>query len=453
MVKGFKAYDPRVSGHDSSDPSTWEYTTNPALLIAAYLNDDEFGLDAAYTTEIDDATLIAAANVCDETITLAEGGTEPRYSLNGSLSTDIEPKELLPALLSAMAGRIVNSGGKWFIQAGAYTAPTVTLDEGDLRAPIRVSALISRRDNFNSVRGTFIDPDRDWQETDFPPLEPSTFIAQDSGQQVFQDLALSFTQSQTMAQRLSKIALYRVRQPITVVFPANMTGWQLKPGDTVAVDNANFGWDAKVFEVVRTKVVLEDDGALGCDLVLRETAPEIYDWTTGEEQAFDPAPATNLPDPFTVANPTALRVTTEEVAADSNSPPSAVVSVPKATWTAPADQYVTQGGQIRVQWKLSSESVFRELALLDGDATEASLPPQKDGVSIDVRVRSINSVGVPADVFVTKSNYVVGTAPTDTVEDWGDFSSSPAVDTTEDWGDFSSSPAVDTSEDWGDFSS
>ena len=47
-------------------------------------------------------------------------------------------------------------------------------------------------------------------------------------------------------------------------------------------------------------------GYLGVDLVLRETAPNVYDWDASEEQALDPAPATDLPGPFTVAPPTGL---------------------------------------------------------------------------------------------------------------------------------------------------
>ena len=40
-------------------------------------------------------------------------------------------------------------------------------------------------------------------------------------------------------------------------------------------------------------------------LALRETASAVYSWTgSSEETTVDPAPNSNLPDPFTVANPT-----------------------------------------------------------------------------------------------------------------------------------------------------
>jgi len=188
--------------------------------------------------------------------------------------------------------------------------------------------------------------------------------------------------------------------------------------------------------------------AFGVDLTLRETAAEVYDWAVSEEQSFDPAPDTNLPDPFTVANPTALNIDTRDVTFGG-----VTLKQPKLTWTAPADQFVVSGGAIEVQWKLTSESDYRPSFTVPGNETEVFLSDLvEDGTAIDVRIRSINSIGIRADTFQTITNHTVGgTASGPTFEDWGNFSDSPAVDTTEDWGDFSSSPAVDTTEDWGDF--
>src|SRR3546814_20337271 len=70
---------------------------------------------------------IAAANVCDEDVQLAGGGTEKRYTCNGTIDTSETPKAILAGLYGCMAGYVVRSGGKWRIYAGAYRTPEVEI--------------------------------------------------------------------------------------------------------------------------------------------------------------------------------------------------------------------------------------------------------------------------------------------------------------------------------------
>lgn len=446
LVSGAKVYDPRVSGHDPDDSTTWAYSDNAALCLAYYLNDDRYGMGAAYGAEILEAELIAAANVCDEAVSLSDGGSESRYTINGVVITDDVPQDVLQDLVNAMAGKAVTIGGTtWNIQAGAFQTPTITLDEDDLRGGIRIQPMLSRQENFNAVRGTFVDPDRDHQPTDFPPVTSAAFQAEDNGEQVFRDVIYPLTNSGAMAQRLAKIALYRVRQPISISYPTGISGWRLQAGDNVMITSARFGFAAKVFEVMETNLVMSDEGdgglILGVDLVLRETAASVYSWTLDDEQGIDPAPNTTLPNPFSVANPTALNISTTDVAIDT-----VTLKQPTLTWVSPADRFVVSGGSIEVQWKPSAETGYRSLGQVAGDITVATLPPVQNGTDIDVRLRSINSLGVTAASFAELTNYTIGAAAEgDDAEDWGAVAG--ANDTTEDWG--SVAGANDTTEDWG----
>lgn len=56
-------YDPRTA--------TSGWTDNAALIIADFLCNKEFGVGCDYASEIDEPTLIAAANICDELVALA----------------------------------------------------------------------------------------------------------------------------------------------------------------------------------------------------------------------------------------------------------------------------------------------------------------------------------------------------------------------------------------------
>lgn len=67
LVRGKKCYDPR-------DSST-AFTQNPALALRDYLTDTTYGMRAT-SAEIDDASFIAAANICDESVAIATSFTE-----------------------------------------------------------------------------------------------------------------------------------------------------------------------------------------------------------------------------------------------------------------------------------------------------------------------------------------------------------------------------------------
>ncbi|MCH8991942.1 MAG: hypothetical protein IIA44_09380, partial [Acidobacteria bacterium] len=69
----------------------------------------------------------------------------------------------------------------------------------------------------------------------------------------------------------------------------------------------------------------------------------------------------------------------------------------KASWTAPADEFVTSGGKIEVQFKKSADSVWDKLNLIDGAETFVHILEVEDGVAYDVRARSINTLGVKSD--------------------------------------------------------
>jgi hypothetical protein len=119
-----------VSGkNDIYDPRTGTtgYTTNAALCIADYLAHPTWGFNAAYTSEIPIGPLMAAANICDEGVALAAGGTEPRYTCNGSFQLSAKRSEVLQNLLTSCAGRLTYVGGQFFINPAAWIGTSVMM--------------------------------------------------------------------------------------------------------------------------------------------------------------------------------------------------------------------------------------------------------------------------------------------------------------------------------------
>lgn len=281
-VKGKKLYDPRTG--------TTAWSNNWALVVYDYLT-SSYGLGCA-AAEVNTTAINAAANVCDEDVEIdADANTQKRYTADGTLALDARPLDVLKALLTAGAGGAVYSVDTWDVYAGAYTAPTASLTVSDLRGPLAGRADVERRELFNGVRGTFVDPDRDWQTTDFPAVTNDTYVADDNGEEVFRDIDLPFTTDVIRAQRIAKIFLERARQAVQCTWPGKPKLFGLNTWETVNVTVDALGWDPKVFRVLAWTWA---PGG-GVDLVLQEEAAAIYDWNFGEASTVDLADNTNLP--------------------------------------------------------------------------------------------------------------------------------------------------------------
>ena len=388
LVRGKKVYDPRTE--------TTVWSANPALCIADYLTNTKYGLGAVYANEIDEEALIAAANICDEDVNKVGGGTENRYEVHGSFATSSQPEDIINQMVFAMAGRCVWSGGVWRILAGAYYTPTISFDENDLRAGFKVQSLVSRRESFNGVKGVFASKDDNYVLSDFPAITSSTFVAKDNGEENLKSIELPFTTSASMAQRLAKIELLRARQQITVAMPMKLTGMKANVGDVVLINNTRMGWSSKPFEVVAANIAFNE--AVGVDLDLREVASNVYDWSTDEEQVYDPAPNTNLPDIFYV-QPVGLSITdTLEISAET------VVTTLIVTVSSDS----TFNNRYEAQTKISTSDDWLNIGQAAGDIFQ--FPNVIDGAVYDVRVRAINSFGVRSEWSVG-SHEVVGKIP------------------------------------------
>lgn len=422
MAKGRKVYDAREVGHSLTDATTWEWSQTAALCRADWLRGvptrnsagtivRNYGLAAA-DAEIEWDSVDAAANIADENVVLADATTEKRYTANGVLLSSVRSGDGIEALKSADAGDCIYIGGKWHIYAGAYRTPTVTLDESDLRAPLAgVRVKPARRELCNVVRGLYIAPENHWQPADFPPVRNATYKTQDGGEDLPLDIELLFTTSNATAQRLAKVLIERSRQAQAFTAHCKLTAFEVQAGDVVQWSHARFGWSAKPFEVLGAALVVESDANgepyIGVDLVLKETASGVWDWADGEETEIDLAPNTTLPDPFTVATPGTPTLASGSTNAYQQ-PDGTTVPRLKVTWSAPADDYVTNGGYVRIEYKPTAGGTWYEWATVRGDVVEEFITDVHIGVSFDVRLRFINSNGVRGAYSATGSHTVSG---------------------------------------------
>ncbi len=297
--------------NDIWDPRTQTevYSQNPALCLADYMANGTWGIGAriGQPDGIDELSLIEAANICDETVQLADGETEARYACNGVITLSEVPKTIIEGMLSSFAGRCAFSGGSWRIHAGAWRAPSVVLTSDHVReGGLTLATRVTMSSNFNGVRGRFVSPENDWQPDDFPAYASDVYLDEDGGEQKWRDISLPFTISASMAQRLAKIELERARRQMTVRLSGTLSAWAATVGDVVTLSYARWGFGAKPFEVhgVSLDLTSSGDGALLLpELVLRETSPLVYDWSASEQKIYAAAPRTALPNAYDIPSP------------------------------------------------------------------------------------------------------------------------------------------------------
>lgn len=382
VIRGKKLYDPRSA--------TTVWSQNLALAVRDYLA-GSYGLSST-DAEIDDTALIAAANICDEAVTLSAGGTEARYTVNGVLDTGGTPRANMESLLSGCGGALTWPAGLWTLHVGAYEAPTVALDADDLAGPLQVRARVPRQDLYNAIKGTFCDPTQGWQPTDFPALTNATYAAQD-GATIWRDVAFPVTTSSATAQRLAKMLVEKSRQGITVQAPFKLGAFKLSAWDNVTLTLAQMGWTDKVFKV--TGWSFNEAGSV--NLTLQEEAAACYTWSM-EETVADPAPDTSLPawDSVTAPGVPDVSETLFETTGSAGVKARATMG-----WAATTDVFVVD--------------YLPEYRLGAGDW---AILPATSGLAVEIndiapgayefRVRARNALGVTSEYSATRAKTILG---------------------------------------------
>ena len=375
VIRGKKVYDPRDTNQDVDDETTWVWSDNPALCLRDYLT-SEYGLNQP-ADRIDDSLVIAAANICDQT---TEG--EKRYTCNGAFTTNAEPAAVATNILSSMGGLLWYGQGKWRMKAAAWTAPTVSFTEDDLRSSISLSTRHSRRDNFNSVKGTFRGPLSDWQAADYPEVTDPAFLEADNGLVNVLDFPLAFTSSDLTAQRIARIALNRNREQLTFSASFGMRAFQVQVGDFINITNERFGFVNKAFEVTEWTFGLTE----GLDIQVRMTLREISEGVfTGVDGVAFEQNNTTLPNPFDVPVVTfdGDPVTETVIRADGGVVSNAIIE-----WNVSDDAFVDR---YVLRWRKTGSTDVQSVFVL---GTYYSIPDVETGVSYTIEIAARNLLGI-----------------------------------------------------------
>jgi hypothetical protein len=304
---GALLYDPRkdstVPGgsgsHRATDQSTWGIYTdaddcdNPVLqmlwwMLGWKINGKlSVGCGVPYT-RIDMPSFITAANICDENVTLAIGGTQKRYRTSGTASDADDRMEIINNFLTSMNGTLRDNGGKLTVTAmkNDLADYVLTLSESDMIGEFGWQQTRGLTDNYNIARGRYVDPSNNslYQMVDYPEVG---FASPDGVERVM-SLDLAYVEDGRRAQRIANQVLQRnqYRGMFSTTFNAKALGCQV--GDVVRINLEALGWVNKLFRVVSQEIRF--DGQVPMALVEENAA--IYAWDADDVAPITPTAPT-----------------------------------------------------------------------------------------------------------------------------------------------------------------
>ena len=384
VLRGAKFYDWRKDSTAGGSgpqrwgqPATYAHTRNPWVigynwLRGIWLNGQRVaGMNCpAGMLPLSDWT--AAANACDEIVTKKDGTTEARYTADGVFSTASPHREILRALITSCAGKLVDTGGVLRPLTGVASPAVLAITDDDLMASgdIEIIEKKSRADLVNAVFGSCHDPAQQYEATALPPRISPADEATD-GARLERHYALDLVTSTTQGQRVLEILRRKGRYQATakVSLCARCSG--LEAGDVISWTSARYGWVNRLFEVTTGAV---NDAHTEIAVTLEETAAAIYAWTAGTDE-LDPLAPMTVPAGGTPAVSIAgLVVTNAAVASDGGGQRPALF----LTWTPPADPSIVA---IDVLYRRVGDTVGLPYRILDPAAGSTYILDGVQGVT------------------------------------------------------------------------
>lgn len=275
-----RVWDPRT------DTTAW--SDNAALCILDYLTHAD-----GYRRSVDDIDIpsfIEFANVCDELVPLAAGGTEKRYRIWGVYSLTDEPQSVLAKMRAACDAEFYQTAeGKIAIRGGKWQAPTVTITDADILAH-SLEQGNNRFAAFNELTILYTSKDHDYQTTEATAW---TDLADQAERGVLESsLELDMVPTASQARRLAKIHIAKANPTWKGTVIANLSALNALGERTIRLVIPELGID-DAFYVAGFSIRPD---LTGVEIGVMTISEAAYSWTTAEEGEAPPIPEDTRPD-------------------------------------------------------------------------------------------------------------------------------------------------------------
>jgi len=415
LVEGALVYDPRrdstnggSGSHRYDDASTWEYSANPALHARHWLTGGSIVNDQVIPmrvygvrdddTRIDDAAVIAAANICDEVLTGVNStpdGDAIRYECHLEASSDQTNRTVLTDILESMAGSAVVRKGKWVIEAGAYVTPEHTLTQAHIYGDLKTQDTDTQRDRYNAVSATYTDVSKGYVDATCPMRTDSAYEAQDGDEQIPIELTLKGVTDQYQAQRLCEIKLRKSRMQRRVVIPGARDILKIGLNEAFLLTFPRYGWTSRIYRCTDRQFEFDQDAGRVMITAQRDDPAVYNDLLTG-----DYATGTSNTDTFQVDGPSS------PLSLSAGGTPTSIL----LAWTTDGND----AGVVSRVWEYTSSTPRASATLVYQGAAKWCVLPKSDTTTRYYWVDRINAAGqisgsYPSGAGVSAAASTVGT--------------------------------------------
>ncbi|TIX89183.1 hypothetical protein [Rhizobium sp. P44RR-XXIV] len=215
-VDGAKCWDFRDPAQNPDNPATWQWTRNSAVILCWHQCFNEFGERRDYHKAILPVIDMwkEEANICDENVPLAGGGTEKRYECNGWDTTENGPKVGTNSILATCDGWLCERGdGALLLTVGKFRESRVeTLTDADIIGhQIQYDVLFE--DECNRLVPKFTYPETAYSTCDTDYFE-DTAAQLEAGRVLSQEADYGWCHQWRQARRLGKRDWLRLQQKV-----------------------------------------------------------------------------------------------------------------------------------------------------------------------------------------------------------------------------------------------
>lgn len=380
-IRASKIWDPRDEEQDASDPDTWGWSDNSALVVLDYMRHASGMAMPLSMIEPELADWIRAADACDEDIPLAAGGVVRRYRSWGTYSYDERPADVLARLMTACNGRtwIGPNGGMTF-HVGVWVPPTITLGD-DAIVSYKLGSGNEAPDTANTLTAMFVDPAQGYVEAEAEPMVDDAMVAAFGEQRA--DAKLYMVPGHSQCRRLMKQAFGRLSPEWKGTITTNKRGLAALSERYINIEIAELDLAITV-EIDNVQFRIEK-GSIVTGVILDVTSvdPAQFDWDAETEEGL-PSEVPPEIESISIPPPSSFGVTIEERGS---------YAVGVGSWGAPPVATLRTVLQYKVEQYVDDELVgdWLEVTSTDG-ASSVETPALTDGETYVFHARHAGSI-------------------------------------------------------------
>jgi hypothetical protein len=249
--------------------------TRPEDVLHDYMTNQMYGAGIPESL-IDNASLVALGTYANENVTLGAYPAQPRYRINGVVSTannNLDNIEKLAASAGAYFSYDITTG-KWAVIANKATATTLAFNDSNVIGSIAVSG--SALDSYyNKVEVQFpyavLKDQSNFVRFDLPEIYQNANEPKNTLQ-----LNHEFVNNVVQATVLANLDLRQSREDLVITLTTDYSKYNVAIGDVVSVTNSVYGWTAKLFKVIRVRKTESDAGELTVELTCQSYNADVY---------------------------------------------------------------------------------------------------------------------------------------------------------------------------------